>query len=74
LSHSIAWMTMLYTTTVNAVLHCGLMRINAVRTGSIRIPLRNRNPCKNFEHDGIHQELTRVTMQVYTGGTGSMQF
>jgi hypothetical protein len=36
---------------INAVLHCGLMWVNAVRTGSIRISIRNRNPCKNFEHD-----------------------
>jgi hypothetical protein len=43
-----------YKTRVNAVLHCGLMRVNAVRTGSIRIHLRNRNPCKNFEHDQNH--------------------
>jgi hypothetical protein len=31
----------------------GLMRVNAVRTGSIRISIRNRNPCKSFEHDQI---------------------
>jgi hypothetical protein len=51
LSHPIAQRTMQYTTRINAVLHCGLMRVNAVRTGSIRISIRNQNPCKNFEHD-----------------------
>jgi hypothetical protein len=28
-----------------------LIGVNAARTGSIRISIRNRNPCKNFEHD-----------------------
>jgi hypothetical protein len=65
---------MQYTTRGNDVLHCELMRVNAITTGSIRISVRNWNPCKNFEHDqnfslpyripGIHQELTRVTMRV----------
>jgi hypothetical protein len=48
---NLVWRTMQYTTRVNAVLHYGLMRVNAVRTGSIRISIWNRNPCKNFEHD-----------------------
>jgi hypothetical protein len=30
---------MQYTTRVNAVLHCRLMRVNAVRTGSMRLEL-----------------------------------
>jgi hypothetical protein len=51
LSHPIAWRIMQYTTMINAVLHCGLMQFNVFRTGSIRISIRNLNPCKNFEHD-----------------------
>jgi hypothetical protein len=42
---------MQYTTRINAVLHCGLLRVNAARTGSIWISIGNRNPCKNFDHD-----------------------
>jgi hypothetical protein len=37
-----------YTTRVDAVLRCGLKQIDAVRTGSIRILIRNWNSCKNF--------------------------
>jgi hypothetical protein len=32
---TVAWRTMQYTTTVNAVLHSGLMQVKAVRTGSM---------------------------------------
>jgi hypothetical protein len=52
---------MQYTTRVNAVLHCGLMRVNAVRSGSMRlepgqygyqygieIPVKNFNMTKTF--------------------------
>jgi hypothetical protein len=53
----IVWRTMQYTTNVNAVLHCGLMRVNAVRTGSMRLEPDQYgyhygipNPRKNFEH------------------------
>jgi hypothetical protein len=49
LSQPIAWRTKQYTARVNAALHCRLMRVNTVRTGSIRISIRNWNPCKNFE-------------------------
>jgi hypothetical protein len=50
LSKPIVLRTMKYMTRVNAVLHCGLVRVNAVRIGSIQISIRNRNSCKNFEH------------------------
>jgi hypothetical protein len=39
---------MQYATRVDAVLRCGLERVDMVRTGSIRILIRNWNPCKNF--------------------------
>jgi hypothetical protein len=38
---------MRYATRVDAVLRCGLKRVDAVRTGSIQILIRNWNPCKN---------------------------
>jgi hypothetical protein len=37
LSQHIPWSTMQYMTRVNAILNCGLMRANAVRTGSMRL-------------------------------------
>jgi hypothetical protein len=39
---------MRYAIRVDAVLRCGLKRVDAVRTGSIWILIRNWNPCKNF--------------------------
>jgi hypothetical protein len=39
LSQLIAWRTIQYTTRVNAVLHCGLMRVSAIRTRTMRFEL-----------------------------------
>ena len=60
---------------------CGSMRFEPGQNGyqyGIEIRAKILNMTKNFSTPylapGIHQELTRVTMRVYTGGTGSIRF
>jgi hypothetical protein len=51
LSHPIAWRTMQYTTKINAVLHCGSMRLELGQYGyqyGIEIRVKNLNMTKTF--------------------------